>query len=679
MRFFQRPGVMLVIVVALAASIAWSVSPPEDAVPEVDPQSDIDSAPVVMDAQAGGWYCPAEDADAAEDESLVVAVRPAVDARPARFTTRVIGATGVTQIGEVFPGAGQQVTGPEEALQVRWTDRPVTVSRIGVVEAEPTGVLARPCVSRVASTWTLPGMTTAGGASATLRLTNPLSQEAAVAVRGLTPQGLEAPIVLQNISVPPGETVEVNVNEFLPQQPDLALHVVAQSGRIVLDAVLESQPTVSGVAGRSPLMATATNGTRWYLPWVATHGRVDGRGAGPVGDSVAVGDDATAEATPTPTVSASGSTTPAPTSTPTTPAPAPTSTPAPAPTSAPAPASTSTPAAPSTPSDDASDAIEDILDVVVEGEAEPASWLWLANPSEEAANVQISWLTSEGRLPATILGTVEVAAETVRRLSLDDVLPDVQGDIGVDVQVTNDVPIAVAGATVVDDGDTAARTGIAVLEAIASDDDVVSMTTVSQRDREQWLTVANPFGIEAVVDLRMWNGATSQAPDALSGLTLAPGSTVSLDVTPWATGSREFTVFAVAREGSVTGVLRGLAPEGPLRYSATAGVPLAIWTADGSLVSVHREDGLVNRLGTDLGLPLTTPTPTPMPQPSPTPSSSNADLAPSSGPTTTPSESPSPSPSPSRSPSPATSASSSSTSVAPTAPGSPATTSGATP
>lgn len=651
MRFLQRPAVILVIVVALAASMVWLVSPREAATPDADAQPDVDSAPVVIDAQAGAWYCPAEDADAADDESRVVAVRPAVDARPAQFTTRVIGGTGVTQIGDVFPGAGQQVTGPADALEVRWTDRPATVSRLSVVEAEPTGVLARPCVSRVASEWTVPGMTTAGGASATLRLTNPLSQEAAVAVRGLTPQGVEAPIVLQNISVPPGETVEVDVNEFLPQQPDLALHVLAQSGRIVVDAVLQSQPTVSGVAGRSPLVATARSGTRWYLPWVATHGRLDGRGAGPVGDDAAV-DDATAEATPPPTASASPTQTPTPTPTP-----------------------TQTPT--STPSDDASDAIDDILDVVVEGEAEPAAWLWLANPGEEAANVQLSWLTSQGRLPATILGTVEVAGQTVRRLSLDDVLPDAPGDIGVDVQVTNDVPIAVAGATIVDDGVTAARTGIAVLEGISSDDDVVSMTTVSQQDREQWLTLANPFGIEAVVDLRMWNGATSQAPDALSGLTLAPGATVSVDVSQWATGNREFTVFAVAREGSVTGVLRGLAPQGPLRYSATAGVPLAIWTADGSLVSVQREDGLVNRLGTDLGLPLGTPsptsTPTPQPTTSPAPTSSDGAVTPSSGPTA---GSPPPVPSSSAVPSSSPSASVPGT---PAAPASPTTTSTATP
>ncbi|HKJ55437.1 MAG TPA: DUF5719 family protein, partial [Nitriliruptoraceae bacterium] len=594
-----RPTVIIVAVVVLALAVALLVSQPAAAPVGQDEPVD-EAAQVVVEAEAGPWYCPAEDGDADDGDTRVVAVRPAVDTRPARFTTRDIGATGVTQIGEVFPGAGQQVTGPESSLEVRWTDRPVTVSRLTTVSAEPAGVLARPCVSRVAASWTLPGLTTAAGSSVTLRLTNPLSQEAAVAVEGLTPQGREAPIVLQNIAVPAGETVEVDVNEFLPQQPDLAMFVVARSGRVVVDAVLESQPTVSGVSGRSPLVATAQTQTRWFLPWVATPGRADGRGTGPVGDQLG-GIAPTAGPTDAATETAEPTATEEPTATA-------------EPTATPSPTAQSTEATDES-TGDATESPDDILDVVVEGEAEPASWIWLANPNEEPASVELSWLTAQGRMPASILGTIEVGAGAVRRLSLNDVLPAVEGDVGVDVQVTNDVPIAVAGGSVVVDGDGAERSGIGVLNAVALDDDVVSMTTVSAQGREQWLTLANPFGVRAVVDLRVWNGATSQAPEALRGLELGPGETVSLDVGEWATGSGEFTVFSMASEGSVTGAIRGLAPSGPMSFSTTAGVPLAIWRANESLVGVVGRPGMVNRMGTDLGMPTEVGTPTPTPAP----------------------------------------------------------------
>jgi hypothetical protein len=638
-----RPAGVIAAVVALATVLALLLAPePATSPDEDDVAPPGEDAQVVVDAQAGAWYCPAEVATAGDDDtSRVVAVRPAVDGRPARFTTRLIGELGIVQLGEVFPGAGQLVTGGlEDALEVRWTDLPVTVSRVSAIAAEPAGVLARPCVSQVASSWTLPGMTTAAGATVSVRLTNPLAQEAAVAIRGLTPQGEEAPIVLQNISVPSGETVDVDLAEYLPQQPDLALDIQARSGRVVVDAVLESVPTVSGVQGRTPLVATSDRETRWFLPWVATVGQVDGRGSGPVDDEPG------ATASPSPTATAEATATPEPTEE-------------------------------ATPAADASDAVEDILDVVVEGEATPSSWIWLANPAEEdVANVQVSFLTSEGRIPATVLGTVEVSPGSVRRLVLDDVLPDVAGDVGVDVQVTNDVPIAVAGGVVVDDGSTAARTGIAVLDAVAFDDSVVSMTTLSAPDREQWVTLANPFGVRAVVDLRIWNGTTSQSPAELQGLLLEPGESRSIEMTPWASGDSEFTVFAVASEGSLTGMVRGLAPEGPLLFSATSGIPLAIWTADGSLVTVARQQGLVNRLGTDLGLPLEVPTPISTPEPLPdvdgtlpatpdessaTPSQPATPATPTSsatGPTPTPtstsaSSPPSPSASPSGSPSPA--------------------------
>lgn len=613
-----RPSVVLLVVLAAAVGTTLVVSPTAETTDDADSSGAADD---LVEPDAGVWYCSAERTEVPTEEPTVLFAGPSTEAetstptptsgetstplprgvtegdasgasgpvrtsivaarmpsgnQPASWTSRTIGAAGVDQLGEVFPGSTQTLaTSARASLEVRWSQAPLTVHQLSRVDEDNGGALVRPCSPDVARSWLVPGISTATGVEGVLRITNPLGQDAAVAIEGLTPQGLENPLALQNLSVPAGATLLVDVNHFLPQLPDLALHVIARSGRVSVDGTLRSEPTVSGVAGRTAMTPVAEPATRWFVPWAVTTGRVDGRGDRP-GESATAGP----TATPSPEPTATGTATPG-----------------------------------STESPDA----DDILDVTVEGEAVPSSWLWLANPDpEQAATVTLSWLTRDGRQPADVLGTVEIEPSSLRRINVDELAPDVPGDVGVDVEVTNDVPIAVGRGVVVDDGDDAGRTGIGVVSGVQLADDQVTVTTLSGSDREQWLTVVNPYGEAAVVDLTAWNGTTSQSPSRLQDVEVPAGSTVSLEMTQWATGNDVFTVFVSAESGAVAASLRGLATTDRMDFAMSNGVPEGLWTNSSPSVAIASEEGMVNRFGTGLGMPVEAPTPTPTVTPAPT-------------------------------------------------------------
>lgn len=590
-----RTPLVLLVVIGLAVAAVMLVSEPED---DVGPSATVDTGET---ADAGVWYCPAPTGQPVSSD--VVAVSPPLDRRPARLDSRVVGGpVEGAALDQVFPGAGVGLpAGSDASLEVRWVERPVAVSRITRYEEAPAGMTASNCIPFVSRDWYLPGVTTASGSTAQLHVTNPFSQDAAIAIEGLTPQGPETPIVLQNLPVDAGETLVVDLNEYLPQQPDLGIVLRARTGRVTVEATQQSVPTVNGVNGRSAVTTMPELDTEWYVPWVATGGRTDGGGPG-----LAPPDPA---ATPAATEEATGTEEPT------------------------------------------EQSVEDILDVEVEGEAEPSSWLWVTNPGETTAELELAFLTAEGRIDAEALGTIEVGPSTTRRLVLDDVLPDVAGDIGVEITSDNDVPFVASMGTIVAGGDGAERTGIAITRATALPDSLWSLTAPSDPGRHQWVTLTNVDTDPAVVDLALWTGASTRRPGDLQGIEVPGGATVTIDLTEHGTDSGELTVFGLARQGRVTMALRGLSPTGILDFAATTGVPYRIWEAIDVLGSVQREDGLVNRLGTDLGLPVApSPTESPTPVPSPTPLPEEPDATPSpapgSGRTPTPSGATTPAPSP---------------------------------
>jgi hypothetical protein len=246
---------------------------PEDAA-DVDAPGDGD-ADEEEDAPEG-------EADAGEGEApvaTIIAARPGgPGSTPALLerTDLVEEVVTTTSLPSVFPGGDVRFTALQAddlaATSVRWRDAAVAVSREWRVEdvpALPAGTVAGGCTASAAGTHLVPGLSTTGGNEARLRLANPHRSPASAAVRFATPGDPEAPLVLQNLSIPPGAVREVIVNDVLPERDDLAAVVEVTSGRIAVEGVQLSRAVIGDVDGMSLLAATTDPAEDWTITWLA--------------------------------------------------------------------------------------------------------------------------------------------------------------------------------------------------------------------------------------------------------------------------------------------------------------------------------------------------------------------------------------------------------------------------
>ncbi len=93
-----------------------------------------------------------------------------------------------------------------------------------------------PCTRRAARTWLFTGMTTDRGAQEWLALFNPFGDDAIVDVTFLTANGVDAPGETQALVVPRRSRVSVAVHDLVSREPELAMSVVARTGRVVAEA-----------------------------------------------------------------------------------------------------------------------------------------------------------------------------------------------------------------------------------------------------------------------------------------------------------------------------------------------------------------------------------------------------------------------------------------------------------
>jgi hypothetical protein len=263
-------GLLLVLAV-LAVDI---VAPPPD--PEaIEPAEVAAAAPV-----AGSSTCVV--GDGREGTGLAVtAARPGeVGEGPAQVEI-----VGFEQGGEeriavppVFPGvhAHTAVEGGEDlASSVAWRGGPVAVHREWRLEGDdelPAGTIAGPCPSTISDRYVIPGMITVGGSEARVRVANPFGTDATVAVGFVTPEGPEQPLALQNLSVPARGTLEVDVNEVLPERADLSAVVRVLSGRAVAEGYQLTRAAIGDIDGASLLAASTAPSETWTVPWVAGGG-----------------------------------------------------------------------------------------------------------------------------------------------------------------------------------------------------------------------------------------------------------------------------------------------------------------------------------------------------------------------------------------------------------------------
>ncbi len=251
---------------------------------EVDPD-EPDDEPEPDEPEPGEPDTEDEPAPDDADEDAGVPVATLIMARPGgpgstpaqlERTDIVEGEVTTATLPSVFPGGdirAAAVAGEElAATAVRWRDAAVAVGRewrVEDVDGVPDGSLAGACATSSADTHLVPGLSTAGGDEARLRLANPHRSPASAAVSFATPGDPEAPLVLQNLSIPPGAVREVIVNDVLPERDDLAAVVEVTSGRIAVEGIQVARAAIGGVDGMSLLSATTAPAEDWTVTWLA--------------------------------------------------------------------------------------------------------------------------------------------------------------------------------------------------------------------------------------------------------------------------------------------------------------------------------------------------------------------------------------------------------------------------
>lgn len=93
-----------------------------------------------------------------------------------------------------------------------------------------------PCTRRAAPTWFFTGVSTDRGAQEWLALFNPFGDDAIVDVTFLTTNGVDAPGETQALVVPRRSRVSLAVHDLVSREPEVAISVVARTGRVVAES-----------------------------------------------------------------------------------------------------------------------------------------------------------------------------------------------------------------------------------------------------------------------------------------------------------------------------------------------------------------------------------------------------------------------------------------------------------
>ena len=137
-----------------------------------------------------------------------------------------------------------------------------------VVEHELRGnddVAVGPCTRQASRRWYFADGSTDRGVESWLSLFNPFGDDAIVDVRFLTDAGVQVPEGTQALVVPRRSRVSVAVHDLVRRRPDVAISVVARTGRVVaeLSQRFDGTDTRKGIA----VSLGVTSGAReWRLP-----------------------------------------------------------------------------------------------------------------------------------------------------------------------------------------------------------------------------------------------------------------------------------------------------------------------------------------------------------------------------------------------------------------------------
>jgi len=240
-------------------------------------------------ADAGGSVCVAGGGVAERAVDLVLVAPPGDAAAPqGPGTGRAIllavddDGTERTAVGPYRAGSVEVVTselGSDGWLWTGWADHPLFTWREWRSPGgpgEPRASVVSRCITADAPRWVVLGLRTDGGNEALLEIANPYVVDATFAVTLRTEAEVFEPIALRNVSVPARARLTVRLNDYLPEESEIAAVVTVGAGRLAVEGLQRATAGVGGVEGVSTVPALTTPSDTWTFPWVATGPDVDG-------------------------------------------------------------------------------------------------------------------------------------------------------------------------------------------------------------------------------------------------------------------------------------------------------------------------------------------------------------------------------------------------------------------
>lgn len=230
------------------------------------------------------------------------------------------------------------------------------------------------------------------------------------------------------------------------------------------------------------------------------------------------------------------------------------------------------------------------------------SWLWITNPGERSAAVEIIVHTDEGGIVPDGLEELTLDPGTVRRIDLRGLLPEGADHGALTVRSDNSQPIAASVATQIL-AEAAVRSGVAVQLGSPVTDHTWILSGGPTEGRDVTVELVNPGGDDAVVDLALWGGGGVLRPAELREVDVPAGAAVTVDLTGHLPVAASYSVFVTARDGGQVAAAqiatsRG---DGPLDAVASVGVPIGRLTAGGTVPPITFSPGMPQRIGTELG------------------------------------------------------------------------------
>ena len=214
---------------------------------------------------AGTWYCPAT---AREGESAVLTL-VAVGSEPSRVTVSRY-RKGTSRLDEpitVVPGRAATVAlrgrDARAAVAVEWTGGPA-VAHWRVNGKRTT---AATCVPEPADEWLLAGLDTTLGSRSLLHLFNPFTVDAVVRLVFATPSGPVRLVLTDNLVVPAGRSIAIDLNRYQPEIADLGVIVEVSAGRVVAQGEVTVDPPGDepGLSGRALVPAAPAPAEAWTV------------------------------------------------------------------------------------------------------------------------------------------------------------------------------------------------------------------------------------------------------------------------------------------------------------------------------------------------------------------------------------------------------------------------------